>query len=157
MNVLGSANDGEGLTERSLRAISKDHRVGSNKRTAAQRLLRMMECGDLADMQGLCDGSQTLAELRESGVNTEVVKKVKTRTRSLMENGETVGVEVEREVELHDRSGDEFDRVMDRTKGRPRQEIVQHVDGAIRTIPEGSDQAATLLDSIRRRFAADNG
>jgi hypothetical protein len=39
-------------------------------------------------MEGLLNGSISLTGLRESGVNTEVIKKVKVRVRTL-ENGAT--------------------------------------------------------------------
>ena len=45
------------------------------------------------------------------------MKKTKERVRTL-EDGTT---ETEREVELFDRAGADFDRVLDRTDGKPRQ------------------------------------
>ena len=42
--------------------------------------------------------------------------------------------------------------VFDRLFGKPRQEISQHVDGSIRSVIEGDDRAAALLDRIRARL-----
>jgi hypothetical protein len=42
--------------------------------------------------------------------------------------------------------------IFDRLFGKPKQEATKHVDGTIRTILEGDDRAAALLDRIRARF-----
>src|SRR5687767_3433843 len=91
LNALAERN----LTAKQLRVIARDDRQAWTRRAAAERILRTLETGDLADMEGLLNGSMSLAELRTAGVNTEVIKKVKVRVRTL-ENGST---ETEREVE----------------------------------------------------------
>ena len=58
--------------------------------------------------------------LKARGVNTALVKKIKER-REHDKDGNVVAVT--REIELHDRSGTEVDRVADRTEGRPTQAI----------------------------------
>ena len=109
------------LGEKELRSIARDKKLGWTKRAAAERILRTLEAGDLADFEEVLDGSQTLRTARSGGVNTEIVKKMKVKTRT-NDAGE---VEVEREIELHDRAGVDFDRIFDRTVGKPSQEI-QH-------------------------------
>ena len=42
--------------------------------------------------------------------------------------------------------------VFNRLFGKPKQEVTKHVDGSIRTIVDGDDRAAALLDRIRARF-----
>jgi hypothetical protein len=86
------------------------------KRTAAERMIRTLEAGDLADFAPYLAGEKSLAELKAAGVNTEIVKKAKVKVRTT-ENG----TETEREIELFDRAGADFDRVLDRTEGKPRQ------------------------------------
>lgn len=115
LNALSDA----GTTERDLRAIARDQSVAWAKRTAAERMLRTLEAGDLADFQPYLHGAKTLEELRAAGVNTEIVKKCKVKVRTLGD-GTT---ETEREVELFDRAGADFDRVLDRTEGKPRQTV----------------------------------
>lgn len=114
-----------GLSEKELRDIRRDKSLPASKRIAAERILRAMESPDLADFDGVVDGQLSLRELRAGGVDTTVVKKNKTRTKTSPDGT----VEVEREIELHDRSGSEFDRVMDRTEGKPAQEIT--VSGSV--------------------------
>lgn len=104
-------------TEAELRAIANNQNEEAPRRVAARRYLLMLEHGDLADFGDVLSGEKTLEQLRAEGVSTDIVKKCKTKTRT-MEDGT---VEVEREIELHDRSGEEFDRVSDRTAGKPSQ------------------------------------
>lgn len=120
LNVLAAGD----LTEIELRTIARDKRMPWTKRAAAERILRTLEAGDIADMEPILDGTKTLAELRESGVNTEVIRKVKTKTRILPgADGKDGATEIEREIELHDRAGADVDRIMDRTLGKPSQAI----------------------------------
>ena len=107
------------LTEAQIRKIARDPKASWAKRAAAERALRTIEAGDLADLEPCLNGSKTLAELRGDGINTTVVKKAKARAYTTKQGAVTV----EREVELHDRAGAEFDRVCDRTEGRPTQRM----------------------------------
>lgn len=109
----------QGLPESELRRIANDPVADWTRRAAAIRIIRTLEAPDLADYEPVLDGSMALPELRTTGVNTAAVKKLKTRTRTDKDGG----TEIEREIELYDRSGDDFDRVMDQTKGRPQQSI----------------------------------
>lgn len=111
------------VSEEDLRTLSKDPKCTWSKRTAANRMLRTLERGDIADFAGLLRGENNLEDLRAMGINTEVVKKLKQKTRIVpIGNGATEEV-IEREVELFDRAGVDFDRVCDRTVGKPNQTI----------------------------------
>src|SRR5437773_9047869 len=68
------------MTEAQLRKIARDPKAPFTKRAAAERLIRMVEAGDMADFESYLDGSKTLDELQKAGINTEVVKKAKART-----------------------------------------------------------------------------
>jgi len=115
---LNSFAEGK-VTEQDLRRIARDPSVDWARRTAAERMLRTLEAGDLADFADYLNGSKSLAELKAAGVNTEIVKKAKVKVRTLAD--ETT--ETEREIELFDRAGADFDRVLDRTEGKPRQVV----------------------------------
>src|SRR5688500_18467351 len=106
-------------TEAQLRKVARDTRAPWPKRAAAERILRTLEYGDLADLEPLLRGEKSLEELREAGINTEVVKKCKVKSRVTAEGDEII----EREIELHDRAGEDFDRICDRTSGKPTQAI----------------------------------
>src|SRR5439155_17562829 len=124
------------LNEQELRAIARDKSVEWSKRTAAERMIRTLEAGDLADFQPYLAGEKSLEELRQAGINTELVKKAKVKVRTL-DDGTT---ETEREVELFDRAGTDFDRVCDRTEGRPRQVVEVESSGVapqVLVLPHG--------------------
>ncbi|MDB5295093.1 MAG: hypothetical protein JWO31_1076 [Phycisphaerales bacterium] len=146
LSVLEWSNALADATEAELAAAAGDADAPWSKRTAAARMLRTLEAGDLADFGPVLDGTMTLADLRKSGVNTAVVKKCKTRTHT----GDGGGTEVEREVELHDRAGDEYDRVLDRMYGRARQSVDHKHDlaDAVRA------DLTAVLDALRDPKAA---
>lgn len=104
----------QGLSEAKLRKVARDRKLPWPKRAAAERILRTLEVGDLADMEAVLHGDQTLQDLRGSGVNTEVIKKIKVKVRTDSEGNQ----EVERELELYDRAGVDFDRVIETTDGK---------------------------------------
>ena len=113
--------------EDALRRLARDKAASPAKRGAAVRILRMIEDGDLADFVELAEGTATIADLRKRGVPTHLVKKLKVRQRMLQDPDGNPVTETTREIELHDRSGDDFDRILDRTVGRPRQAVqVEH-------------------------------
>lgn len=112
-----------GLTESQLKTIARSKVRKWTERAAAERILRTLEVADLADFEDVMNGISDLTSARQSGLNTEVVKKLKTKTRTIPSKDGDHVTEVEREIELHDRAGDDFDRVMDRTMGRPTQAI----------------------------------
>lgn len=116
------------LTEQQLRRTARDPKAPWTKRAAAERVLRTLEHGDLADMQEFLDGEKNLVDLRNMGINTEVIKRSKARRRTCTDKAGNVEVTVERELELHDRAGGDFDRVSDRTDGRPTQHAIVDVN-----------------------------
>ena len=79
------------------------------RRQAAIRMLQMLEHPDLADYEDLLHGQVTLKQLRDAGVATDAIKKFKPTKDGI-------------EIELHNRSGEEFDRILNRTLG-PAQPI----------------------------------
>src|SRR5829696_7059744 len=97
------------------------------KRTAAARMLRCLEWPDLTDFQPYLSGDKSLDELKAAGIATEAVKKAKLKVCTL-DDGTT---ETEREVELFDRAGADFDRVLDRTEGKPRQTLEVEAVGVV--------------------------
>lgn len=116
INVLAQKD----LTEAQLWKIVRDPNEPWTRRSAATRIVRSLERGDLADMENVLDGSMSLRDLRATGYNTEVVKKVKKKNlRS--PDGEKIGEEIE--VELFDRSGIDFDRIVEKTDGKDTQRI----------------------------------
>lgn len=126
--------------------------ISSNMRIALVRYVRMMEHPDVADFEPVLDGQKSLRELRTEGVDTAVVRKVKTKKRYIPNGDDPPVEEVEREIELYDRSGQEFDRVLDRTDGKPHesQEIEVNVTVAAEQL---SDQQ--LIERAARLFASD--
>lgn len=114
LNDLGQ----RGMTRADWLKVARDEKEDGVRRIAAERLLRATEFGDLADFEQVLEGEQTLGAARAKGLNTEVIKKIKVRTTTKDDY-----TEVTREIELHDRSGQDFDRIMDRTVGKPTQAI----------------------------------
>ncbi len=123
INALGDSNPSEAC----LRAIAKDKTEGIQRRVAARRLLLMLEQADMADFEPYLEGDANLRELRGNGLNTEVIKKVKTKSRVVPIPGGhgTTEEVIEREIELHDRDGVEFDRVLDRVSEKQAGPTVQ--------------------------------
>lgn len=137
------------LTLAQLRKIAKSPKEGWTRRAAAERIIRTMEAGDLADFAGFLKGENNLEDLRAMGINTEVVKKLKQKTRKVpVAGGEKDDVEeiIEREIELHDRSGEDFDRVINHTDGNPTQRT-ESVNRTHITV----DSAEATIDAILAR------
>lgn len=112
------------LGRAALKVIASDEAASFTKRASAQRAIRLLETGDIADFAGLLRGENNLEDLRGMGINTEVVKRFKQKTRVIEgKDGKKVEEVVDREIELYDRAGDDFDRICDRTHGRPKQSI----------------------------------
>lgn len=107
------------LTEFDLRKIAKDKNQSVPIRGAAERAIRIIESPDMADYADLLSGARTLGEMKRAGVNTEAIKKFKQKTHVNKDGTYTI----EREIELHDRSGVDFDRIVDRTEGKPKQSV----------------------------------
>lgn len=90
---------------------------------AANRLLSAMERPDMSDYEPLLDGQMSIRELKASGVDTVGLKKVKQKTRSVPDGDGGHIHEVEREIELHDRSREESMFVTEQTDGKPSQSV----------------------------------
>ncbi len=105
----------QGLSEAQLRKIARGKAEPWPRRAAAERILRTLEAGDLSDFTAVLEGEKTIDQLRDEGVNTVVVKKCNSKVRHLKDGSGDAITEIEREIELHDRAGHDFDRVMDRT------------------------------------------
>lgn len=110
-------------TEVDLRQIVFDKKEPIARRMAAVTLLKAIEYGDLADFEDVRNGKKTLRDLKTEGMSTDIVKKLKTKTREINREGQSPIIETEVEIELHDRSGENFDRIMDRTDGKAVQPI----------------------------------
>jgi len=94
--------------------------IGQNaaKRAAAIEWLDRLAGGhDIADFEGLCDGKESMADLKGRGIPTRLLKKVKTTTRTCTRGGNE-GTSIHREVELNERGGQAVDRILDRTVGK---------------------------------------
>ena len=150
--MLGHINAMVDLTEEELRKVARSKKNPWSQRTAAERMLRTMEASDIADFAGLLRGENNIEDLRAMGINTEVVKKFKQKTRIIPtgEGKETEEV-IDREIEFHDRAGEDFDRLLDRTNGRPTQavEVSGPDKGPIQTQKKRVD-----YDAIKAEFAS---
>jgi hypothetical protein len=134
MNAMAEAE----LTETELRTIARSKVQPWTRRAAAERILRTLETGDVADFLPVVEGKKTLKELRDEGINTEVVKKIKPSEHGV-------------EIELHDRAGADVDRIMDRTDGRPKQTVDVNNTTTI-THTDARDQVAALAAAVRERL-----
>lgn len=134
------------VTEPQIRKIINDVKVPIPRRAAARRCLLLIENPDMADFATLIDGVETLEEVRSRGIDTSQIRKLKHKAFTT-EDGTT---EKSCEIELHDRSGENFDRICDRTNGRPRQELEVNTDGnlELRTADSRADAAAAMLNRL---------
>lgn len=110
-------NHMQGWTEKQIRDQARSLKSPVFKRAAAKTLLEMIENPDIADYQEFLDGKKSLAELRESGIRTDLVRKSKISDKG------------HREIELRERSGEAIDRVLDQTAGKPMQPVDHTSDG----------------------------
>jgi hypothetical protein len=135
------------LTESDLRAIAQDPDEKCARRSAAIRMIRTLENGDIADFWPLLTGRESLESLRASGVNTDAIRRFKYR-RIPIKGG---FVEV-CEIELFDRSGKDFDRVCDRTNGRPKHAVAAAVE-VCRAFDEPPEPSEGFLAHFRAVLA----
>lgn len=109
-----------------LMTIIRGTKNSALKIAAARDILARACPGDLADFEDYCDGRITLQEARDKGIPTDWLKKVKVKTHT-DKDGNT---ETTREIELKDDAHKSLDRVLDRTGGKPAQEIKhEHTGG----------------------------
>lgn len=155
LNVFADA----AMTERQLADVARDPDAPWAKRAAAQRALRTIQMPDLADFEPYAKGDVSLQDLRAAGIDTSMLKKAKVKNRKVFSGGPDDAPEelVEREIELKDPAGEEFDRIADRTEGRPTQRVDLKHEPSIRTPADGEAEADQLLDSIRAGFGTDPG
>ena len=109
------------LSESQLRELVGNKSTPVPKRAAAIQWLRSSRFGDMADFEPFLAGVVDLQTLRKGGLPTDMVKKVTVKVR-VMTNGDQV---TQREIELYDPkiAGEALDRIMDRTEGKPQQEL----------------------------------
>lgn len=113
----------QGLLEAQLVKIAKNKKAPPVDRAAAIRILRQLEDPDLADFTPLLNGKKSLAQLRATGVRTNTIKKFKQKSRMVPDGKDGYEEVIEREIELHDRSRDEFKLLVEQTDGTPEQTI----------------------------------
>lgn len=92
-----------------------------NERIAAVQLMQMVERADMADYEPAINGEKTLKEIREDGINTALIKRVRQRRITTTDEKGNQVVEITRDLELHDRAGEAFTRLLDQTDGKPGQ------------------------------------
>lgn len=141
------------VLEDDLRAIVLDDSQPWAKRAAAGRMIRAVEFGDLADFAALLRGETTLEELKASGVNTEVVKRFRRRARRVRRKGGGFDELVYISIELYDRSGADFDRVIHHTDGTPTQCV--RVDADVNSEVRG-DGLPSLVEWIQQQAEISN-
>jgi hypothetical protein len=110
-------------TEADLRKLARDPHAPVAKRNAAINLLFTIELPDPADFQEVLSGEKTLADLRDEGVATHMVKKIKCKRLTTTTAKGHQSEQEDYELELHNRAGDAFDRIVGHTDGTPTQRV----------------------------------
>jgi hypothetical protein len=146
LSPKGSLNGGKrvtdfwhhGLTELSMAEVKRIMRKGRThgERVAAAHLLHAYPA-DPADFEPLVNGTKTLRQLRNAGIDTTQIKKVEP---VINEAGEVVGYK----VEFFDRSGAALDRILDRTLGKPTT-VIEGGDNPLRILSAGVPAEALNL------------
>ena len=104
--------------------LAENAKTPTAKAIAANQALLARFPADLSDFEPFIDGARTLKQLKSDGVSTYGVKSCEVKRKRLVAGAGDAAQEWEiehRKIELHDRSGPAFDRVMDRTVGRSRE------------------------------------
>lgn len=135
------------LTHDELRRISESD-PNTIRRAAALHLLRDAENPNMADYEGVLDGQLSLAELRAKGIDTAQVKKCKTKRREIPQGDNPPVVEVEREIELHDRSRESAKLVLDYTDGSPHQTITADIHSTSDADPNTVDLSILTFEEL---------
>jgi hypothetical protein len=114
LNELQNSNEDE------LDAIVSDKTNPLPKRAAAiQWLTILADAADIADFATYLDGTESLADLKRRGVRVRRLKKIRGSITTNARGEKVINLD----VELSERGGRVLDRIMDRTHGRPRQQI----------------------------------
>jgi hypothetical protein len=132
-----------GTNEAELRAMARNKSLLVEDRMAAERILRTLEAPDIADFQPWLEGKCDLVELRERGVNTEAVKKAKVKVRVVPVGDGATEQHIEREIELYDRAGEDFDRIINHTDGQATKKV--EVSGAAGSLAFDLGEFAEML------------
>lgn len=120
-------------SRKELLAIISDDDESAPKQIAAIRLLEASERRDMADYAPVAEGSATLDDLRKRGVDTTALRKYAVHPGEFG---------TARSLELRDRAGEAFDRLLDRTLGK----AIQRIDATI------SDASESEREQRRREF-----
>lgn len=115
LNRLGDMN----LSTDELVAITKNKKAGFLDKAAAHHCLMAGERPDIADFEPALDGQLSLRELRNQGIDTSTIKKTKAKVRSIPDGSGGTIHEVEREIEVHDRSKAAMSLILEHTNGKP--------------------------------------
>ena len=138
----------DGVLEDDLRKLARSRREKPVKRIAASLLLQALEHGDMADFNDLMFGETQLDELRARGIDTAVIKRFTRRVRTKTRRDGTVEKNVSVTIELHDRSGKAFDRIMDRSVGRARRRLRAQEPDESSADPEALFRLECILRSL---------
>jgi len=145
-NQLSDADEVE------LRRVASDKGAPASKRQAALQHLDALRVPDLADIEAITDGTESLTAARARGIVTSDIRKIKVR-RSTTPDGVEV---VEREVELHpEKRGEALDRIMDRTEGKAVQVQRIQVESIIDPVAALARIRADLVGSRPLQVVAD--
>lgn len=118
-SIIEWMNTLQDMPEEDLERIARDRKEKPARRAAAIEWLDRLAGGfDLSDFEPYVDGAVTLTKLKEMGIPTRLVKKVKTTTSTRESSGAEAITEIRREIELNDKGGQAIDRILDRTIGK---------------------------------------
>ena len=139
-------------TEQELRNIAKAKSAKAVRRAAAMHLLETLEHPDLADYEKLFDGTYSLKDLRDAGVPTDCIKKLKGKVRKIG-NGDGKGTVTEREIEFYDRATAARDKAIGHTDGTPisRSESNVRVERTTLDLSRLPIEDMRVLEQIMRR------
>ena len=120
------------LTKKQLRKIIADEDEDWTRVAAAEQALRSMESPDIADFQEVVRGTKTPDDLRKAGIDTAAIKKYTIGKKGIS-------------VELHNRAGESFDRVVEKTDGKDPQAVDVTSGNKPLSTDAALTQALTLL------------
>lgn len=126
------------VRNKTLRSIVKDAGKPELMRLAAQTLLLARRATTLADFEPWIKGAKTLKQLASAGVDISVVKSA------------TIGKDGQRKLELFDDAGENFDRIIEHTDGKPKQTTEVKFDGVLRTPVDRELEAAETEPRLRK-------
>lgn len=137
MNRMARRN----LRESKLRAIIADKSKPDLMRSAAEKILHSRTHTNLAAFDPWIKGEMTLSQLEAEGVDISVVK-----SASITKEG--------RRIELYDKAGENFDRIVEHTDGRPSQTKDINVNVFLRTPDARADAGNEASARLRSLFGS---